>query len=111
AKALESVDHVLPGDIAFRLYDTFGVPYDFVEDTAATQDVRVDREGYDRAMEAQRGKARAGRAFASAKKGGEFEVQGRSTSLQQVGDRFEGYATTEVDEATVVAVFNEGRHP
>ena len=40
AKALDSHERVLPGDVAFQLYDTFGVPYDFVEDTATTQNVR-----------------------------------------------------------------------
>ena len=34
-----------PGDAAFRLYDTFGVPYDFIEDTAATHGVTVDQAG------------------------------------------------------------------
>ena len=43
AKALESSGRLLSGDAAFRLYDTFGLPYDFIEDTAATQDVTVDR--------------------------------------------------------------------
>jgi alanyl-tRNA synthetase len=110
AKALDSTERVLPGDVAFQLYDTFGVPYDFVEDTATTQDVRVDREGYDRAMEAQRGKARAGSAFGGGRKAQEFALPGGTTALQAVGDRFEGYATTRVDDATVVAVFDEGRH-
>src|SRR5207248_4625437 len=64
AKALTSPSRVLDGEVAFRLYDTFGVPYDFIEDTAATQDVRVDRAGFDLAMEAQRDKARAQSAFA-----------------------------------------------
>ncbi len=63
AKALESSDRVLSGDAAFRLYDTFGLPYDFIEDTAATQDLTVDREGFEKAMEGQRGKARAHSAF------------------------------------------------
>ena len=36
---------VLGGDAAFRLYDTFGVPFDFIEDTAATQGVTVDKDG------------------------------------------------------------------
>src|SRR5205809_3783972 len=39
AKALESPDRVLAGDVALKLYDTFGIPYEFIEDTAATQDV------------------------------------------------------------------------
>src|SRR5438874_4199003 len=62
-RALETPQRVLPGDVAFKLYDTFGVPYEFIEDTAATQDVKVDKAGYDLAMEGQRDKARAGSAF------------------------------------------------
>ena len=58
-----------PATSAFRLYDTFGVPYDFIEDTAATRDATVDREGFERAMESQRDKARAQSAFGGGKKG------------------------------------------
>jgi alanyl-tRNA synthetase len=61
--ALGTPDRTLGGDVAFRLYDTFGVPYDFIEDTAATRDVRVDKAGFDLAMEGQREKARAKSAF------------------------------------------------
>src|SRR5437899_313133 len=60
SKVVGTKSKVLPGEAAFRLYDTFGVPYDFIEDTAATQGVTVDREAFDRAMEGQRDKARAG---------------------------------------------------
>ncbi len=62
-KALESPDHVLPGEAAFRLYDTFGLPYDFIEDTAVTLGVSVDRGAFDRAMEGQREKGRAKSLF------------------------------------------------
>src|SRR4029079_2420812 len=72
-KALETPDRVLPGDVAFQLYDTFGVPYEFIEDTAATKDVRIDQAGYDAAMEAQRGKARAQSVF-GVKKGVDFTI-------------------------------------
>src|SRR5438445_9627729 len=58
---------VLPGEAAFRLYDTFGIPYDFIEDTAATQGVTVDKAGFEAAMEAQRGKARAQGVFGGKK--------------------------------------------
>ncbi len=68
AKVLESPDRVLPGSVAFRLYDTFGIPYDFIEDTAETQDVRVDRAGYDLDMNAQRDRARGKSAFQHEKK-------------------------------------------
>src|SRR5215510_11919213 len=67
AKALDTPDRTLSGEAAFRLYDTFGVPFDFIEDTAATQDVKVDRAGFDEAMERQRGKARAKSGFVGEK--------------------------------------------
>ena len=53
----------LSGDVAFRLYDTFGMPLDFIEDLAQSRSVQVDRGGFDRALEAQRARARAGGAF------------------------------------------------
>src|SRR5205085_2020449 len=62
-KVLGTKTKVLSGDVAFRLYDTFGVPYDFVEDTATTQGVTVDRDAFDAAMATQRDKARAGSTF------------------------------------------------
>jgi len=69
AKVLGTKSKVLGGDAAFRLYDTFGVPFDFIEDTAATQGVTIDREGYDRAMAGQRERARSQSAFGGAGKG------------------------------------------
>src|SRR5262245_4042280 len=110
AKALETPERVLPGETAFRLYDTFGVPFDFIEDTAATNDVRVDRAGYERAMENQRDKARAQSAFGISKKGAEFAIDDDAT-LRAAGDRFEGYTTTRVDDATVLALFDASRKP
>ena len=110
AKALTSPSRVLDGEVAFRLYDTFGVPYDFIEDTAATQDVRVDRAGFDLAMEAQRDKARAQSAFAGGKKGEEFVV-GSVDQLSGIGDQFEGYSTTRVTGTPIVALFDEKRQP
>ncbi|HZT75983.1 MAG TPA: alanine--tRNA ligase [Vicinamibacterales bacterium] len=66
-KVLGTKSKILGGDVAFRLYDTFGVPLDFIEDTAATQGIAIDKDGYERAMAAQRGKARAQSAFGSKK--------------------------------------------
>src|SRR4029453_14568018 len=53
----------VPGDLAFRLYDTFGLPLDFIEDLAGERHVGVDRGGFEKAMEAQREKGRAKSAF------------------------------------------------
>jgi alanyl-tRNA synthetase len=110
ARALETPDRVLAGDIAFRLYDTFGIPYDFIEDTAATRDVRVDKAGYDLAMEVQRDRARAGSAFGVGKKGEEFDA-GADDRLKGAGDQFEGYTTTRVTGVPVLALFDDRRQP
>jgi alanyl-tRNA synthetase len=108
AKVLESPDRVLPGDAAFLLSDTFGVPYDFIEDTAATQDVRVDRARYDALMQAQRDMGRADSAFGG-KKAQDFDLPAAGAALREAGDRFEGYTATRVDDALIVALFDEAR--
>jgi alanyl-tRNA synthetase len=56
-------DKVVAGDVAFRLYDTYGLPRDFIEDMVEDRKLALDREGFERAMEAQREKARAGSKF------------------------------------------------
>ncbi len=106
AKALDMPARVLTGDVAFRLYDTFGIPYDFIEDTAVTQDVRVDRAGYDLAMGAQRDKARAKSAFKgkAAEIGWAPLVEGE---LDRLGDTFRGYESTSETGAQIVAAFDE----
>ena len=50
---------VYPGDKAFRLYDTFGLPRDFIEDVTRDAGIKVDWDGFDRAMTEQRTRARA----------------------------------------------------
>jgi alanyl-tRNA synthetase len=109
-KVLGTRSKVLSGEAAFRLYDTFGIPYDFIEDTAATQSVTVDREGFDRAMEGQRDKARAHSAFGGARKGEEFAVAD-DAALKAAGDQFEGYSSTRVAGVPIVAIFDDARQP
>ena len=99
---------VLAGDVAFRLYDTFGVPLDFIEDTAATQGIAIDEQGYARAMEGQREKARAKSAF----KGGTQDVTSwhadsdTTRQLAAIGeDVFRGYDATTMN-TSVVALFD-----
>src|SRR5262249_26107735 len=48
-----------PGEDAFRLYDTYGLPSDFIEDMIEDRKLTLDKEGFERAMEGQREKARA----------------------------------------------------
>src|SRR5687767_260398 len=49
----------LPGETAFKLYDTYGFPYDLTEDALRAQGFGVDRAGFDSAMEGQKAAARA----------------------------------------------------
>ncbi len=51
----------LPGDVAFRLYDTYGFPVDLTEDILRGEDIAVDHEGFERLMEEQRTRGRAAR--------------------------------------------------
>jgi alanyl-tRNA synthetase len=109
-KVLGTTPRILGGEVAFRLYDTFGVPFDFIEDTAATQGVAIDREGYDRAMATQRDKARAGSAFGGARKGDDFDLP-PDAALKSAGDRFEGYSTTRLAGVPILALFDAERRP
>jgi alanyl-tRNA synthetase len=109
-KALETTGRLLPGEAAFRLYDTFGLPYDFIDDTAATLGASVDREGFDRAMEGQREKARAKSTF-EGPKGEDFSFSSADTeqAFRGAGDRFEGYTATTVKGVPLLALFDEKR--
>lgn len=89
---------VIPGDIVFKLYDTYGFPVDLTADIARERELTVDEEGFEREMEAQRERARASSAF-----GMDYN------SLVKVdGDtRFLGYAGTS-GSGKVVALFKAG---
>src|SRR5258708_8224340 len=101
---------VLPGEDAFRLYDSLGVPLDFLEGIAHQRGLSIDREGYERAMEGQAEPPRAGSSFET-KKTQDFAFasdEGRAATLAP-GDQFEGYSRTSVTGIPVVAVFDAER--
>jgi alanyl-tRNA synthetase len=54
---------VIPGETVFRLYDTFGFPADLTADIARERGLAIDQAGFDAAMDAQRGRARAASKF------------------------------------------------
>jgi alanyl-tRNA synthetase len=110
AKALESPDRVLSGEAAFRLYDTFGLPLEFIEDTAATQDIAIDLPGYERAMEGQRHKGRLKNAFDGDEEADEFALADEPR-LSSVGDQFEGYGSTGLADVPIVGLFDDRRQP
>ena len=88
AEALNAPERVLPGDVAFRLYDTFGMPYDFIEDTAATKDLR----GRSRRLRCvDGGAARQGPLAERVRRDEEGpEVHARPRTISQIGDQLRG---------------------
>jgi alanyl-tRNA synthetase len=99
---------VVAGDEAFRLYDSLGVPFDFIEDLAGQRQLTIDRDGFDRAMEGQRQRARAGSTFKGSAKDIEWTTAaGVDRELERIGDDFAGYDGTEVKGVPIVAIFDE----
>jgi alanyl-tRNA synthetase len=99
---------IVPGDEAFKLYDTFGLPRDFIEDLAGNQGLTFDAEGFDAAMDGQKAKARAGSSFEN-KKGDDFTFMAdeEREELRAVGDHFDGYTETTLKGVPVLALFND----
>jgi alanyl-tRNA synthetase len=91
-------EKVIPGEVVFKLYDTFGFPTDLTADIAREKGLAIDREGFDRAMEAQRARARAASQFGGGQVA-EFDVEGDTD--------FTGYDRLR-DSATVIALFRDG---
>jgi alanyl-tRNA synthetase len=96
----------IPGDLAFRLHDTFGFPIDLTVELAAEYGVGVDRAGFDAALAEQRERSRSG-------KKAELARHAELTSLYQAiqaraGDStFLGYETTSAP-GTIVAIVRDG---
>jgi alanyl-tRNA synthetase len=65
AEAAKLSSSVIPGETVFRLYDTYGFPLDLTADVARERGLTIDQAGFDSAMEAQRGRARAASKFGS----------------------------------------------
>ncbi|MDX1348386.1 MAG: alanine--tRNA ligase [Thiomicrorhabdus chilensis] len=90
---------VIEGDMAFKLYDTFGFPLDLTADVAREKGLTVDEEGFAKAMEAQRERARSASSFSgSAQNRIDFEGE----------TQFVGYDRDEAD-ATILAIFVDGQ--
>lgn len=101
AKAREAGSGMIAGADAFKLYDTYGFPLDLTEDFAAEQGLTVDREGFDRAMQEQRERARKARQESESMK-----VQGGPLSELTVKSEFVGYNDL-VTNAKVIAVIHD----
>jgi alanyl-tRNA synthetase len=97
------------GEAAFRLYDTFGLPLDFIEDMIDERKLTLDREGFERAMESQRDKARAKSKFGTAATGEAVAWQTRP-ELGSRPDLFRGYETTTLN-TQIVELLDANRRP
>jgi alanyl-tRNA synthetase len=103
--ALHDKPQVLDGETAFTLYDTFGFPLDLTADIARERGIAVDEAGFDRAMDAQRERARAASQFKTGEalaytgpktvfRGYEaLSEQGRVVALYKGGTRVDALAT------------------
>ena len=92
----------IDGAVAFKLYDTFGLPRDFIEDLARDRGVDVDMDGFELAMQGQRERARASWKGA-AKQTANPEYQKLPTSV------FEGYRQTRSEGCEVLALLKKGQ--
>ncbi|MCB1774366.1 MAG: alanine--tRNA ligase, partial [Gammaproteobacteria bacterium] len=88
----------IPGEVVFKLYDTFGFPTDLTADIARERGLEIDVDGFETEMEAQRNRARAASQF-GVEQAVEFDIEGDTD--------FTGYERLQ-DHATVVALFSDG---
>ena len=90
--AIESMSgKVIPGEMVFQLYDTYGFPVDLTADIAKEHDLELDMHGYEQCMQAQRARARAASSFGSG-----------VNPFVAAGNRSEFTGYTSLSEETVV---------
>ncbi|KPX33598.1 Alanine--tRNA ligase [Pseudomonas coronafaciens pv. garcae] len=89
---------VVPGEVVFKLYDTYGFPMDLTGDIARERNLTLDEEGFEREMDAQRVRARSASSFG---------MDYNSLVKVDVATQFTGYSAT-TGSATVVALYKEG---
>jgi alanyl-tRNA synthetase len=92
---------IYPGEQAFKLYDTFGLPRDFIEDACRDAGIQFDAEGFEKAMAEQRERARA-----SWKGGAKASASPAYRELKKT--EFEGYRQTESEDCEVLAIIHNG---
>ncbi|HEC60515.1 MAG TPA: alanine--tRNA ligase [Methylophaga sp.] len=93
-------DKEIPGEIVFQLYDTYGFPIDLTADIARERELTIDIAGFERAMEAQRTRARSASQFAGSLSEN-VDIDGITS--------FSGYDKT-FDDATITSILIDGEH-
>lgn len=95
--ALAKGSKKLDGEIIFKLYDTYGFPYDLTADICRERNIELDEAGFEREMEAQRARARAAQSF---KANAQLPYDGQDTE-------FKGYSERQT-ESKVLALYKDG---
>ena len=95
--ALAKGGKTLDGEIIFKLYDTYGFPYDLTADICRERNIELDEAGFEREMEAQRARARAAQSF---KANAQLPYEGQDTE-------FKGYSERQT-ESKVLALYKDG---
>ena len=95
--ALAKGSQKLDGEIIFKLYDTYGFPYDLTADICRERNIELDETGFEREMEAQRARARAAQSF---KANAQLPYDGQDTE-------FKGYSERQT-ESKVLALYKDG---
>ncbi|WP_286929019.1 alanine--tRNA ligase [Pseudomonas sp. UBA7721] len=90
---------VVPGDVVFKLYDTYGFPMDLTADIARERELTIDEAGFEREMEAQRERARSASAFG---------MDYNSLVKVDCATEFLGYEATEAS-AKIIALYHDGQ--
>lgn len=90
---------VVPGEVVFKLYDTYGFPMDLTGDIARERNLTLDEAGFEREMDAQRVRARSASSFG---------MDYNSLVKVDVATQFTGYSAT-TGSASVVALYKEGQ--
>ena len=89
----------IPGEVVFKLYDTYGFPADLTADVARERQLTIDEAGFDKAMDAQRERARSSKSFA---------IDYSKTIDVKTATAFTGYEQVS-GEAEVIAIYKEGQ--
>ncbi|STX29499.1 alanyl-tRNA synthetase [Legionella beliardensis] len=89
----------IPGDIAFKLYDTYGFPFDLTQDIAREQGLTVDTEGFNACMQQQRELSQSA---------SQFTADYSNVAIQHESSEFHGYERDHMD-SKVLAILHEDK--